>query len=986
MTINLGDQVTHILQRDQPRIDLDQFLFDTPNDQYDVSSDVFVPDTFDCLPQPLLSLLKNHHHPPLLGLLPDIHRVWLATGSRIYFWDYINKTLFTYEAKDTVVQVGLVKSKPGILDPSIEYVLVVNTTYMITVTGILTTTPLKLDKTSYGVKSDGILVGSIVGSHNGRIFMLGKEDGHVYEMDYSRNQVNRLICHTDQSLQSYLWFLPIKLKSNLDVKIKSIALDHERKAMYALSEKSTIQIFCLDDGHLTFAGGTVLTNIHDQFVQFLLSPYLQNTTHMPPPSTLDILGSTLAPRPFDLISIHPITKSMSSTLVFCAVTCHGCRLYFKADSSILTRQTTFTLSHVRLPPTPLTCFDRSLQLRGIFAAMGSNNKTCWVTSYQDQGHTIHEQGQWMDVLLLGAANNNNMGYYEQLDQTFYNTPQVKMVTLTKEGMIQIYKKQRPVDLVALHLLNGDTLDSCKERYGLVPTFAMVLDVLSSRKEETQVDWLIQLSKQEGNDALVLLYSRWVKDVWHDKELFRSDRYTRLVHCREGLEKLYDLVRLHPDFQPTVELLSTSIQVLALVAFLIQHPTFDSQGYKEKKSFADLVTTKAGHDSLKSLVTEAIHQVASHQEDEMISPFLVTHCPTLFTTCLYEADEYLARADQQQQQHLLLDMALEKYLTGTTDLSHKARDRVCQQFQALGYTSGVVTLTLQSNDKDDLAPILALFGDDDDNNVKVLELTLVAYPENKTLYHTIYTWLIDHDKLPLVFDNKTMTQYLVSYLESTPTESRLVWLYKYYDHQQQDKAAVKVLTQLATEMRDVTLDRRISYLRLALERSSSSLQLLYNVALIQQEIVEYSTDDRLVSRLLPLDDLLQDYAVPHGLWDQVLVLLHLQGDSNDDFDYMLMYQTWTRLLEQEKTVDGVVARCSRLGKRLYPSTTTFSIYLMVGMIEKRCKEIGGKEGDGFVVDLFISIGVGRAILLDAYEFLVSEQPDLANALDYLHSLS
>lgn len=62
--------------------------------------------------------------------------------------------------------------------------LVVNTASMITATG-LRTDPLGLASSSHGVRSGGIHMRSIVGTHNGRVLMVGKDDGHIYELDYS---------------------------------------------------------------------------------------------------------------------------------------------------------------------------------------------------------------------------------------------------------------------------------------------------------------------------------------------------------------------------------------------------------------------------------------------------------------------------------------------------------------------------------------------------------------------------------------------------------------------------------------------------------------------------------------------------------------------------------------------------------------------------------------------------------------------------------
>lgn len=148
-----------------------------------------------------------------------------------------------------------------------------------------------------------------------------------------------------------------------------------------------------------------------------------------------------------------------------------------------------------------------------------------MTSYQEQAHGIEETTQMIDteVIALGQQQQQspnpagNGDYYERI-QTFFTLPQTKYVALTKKGSLCVYRKQRPVDLIADALQKGDTgLEEWKGRYGVVSTYAMVLDVLSCRLPAPPT-WP-QLT-DDANTALVLLYSHYVKDVWYEKDLFR----------------------------------------------------------------------------------------------------------------------------------------------------------------------------------------------------------------------------------------------------------------------------------------------------------------------------------------------------------------------------------------------------------------------------------------------------------------------------------
>lgn len=142
-----------------------------------------------------------------------------------------------------------------------------------------------------------------------------------------------------------------------------------------------------------------------------------------------------------------------------------------------------------------------------------------MTSYQEQAHGIEETTQIIDseVIALGQQHTTDDDYYERI-QAFFAVPRTKCVALTRNGSLSVYRKQRPVDLIANALQEGDKgLEEWKERYGVISTYAMVLDVLSCRLPAPPT-W--PLLTEEANSALVLLYSHYVKDVWYEKDLFR----------------------------------------------------------------------------------------------------------------------------------------------------------------------------------------------------------------------------------------------------------------------------------------------------------------------------------------------------------------------------------------------------------------------------------------------------------------------------------
>ncbi|KAI8099189.1 Nup133 N terminal like-domain-containing protein [Halteromyces radiatus] len=1128
-----------IWQKDKHLIDLEEFLNNTTLDQYSCSQtqldSVFEKDHTLQLPSHLQDILKDRRNKPNLGIFSHIHRIWIAWKTKVYIWDYINNISFCYEANEEVYQVGLVKAKPGVFNNNVKWILVVNSATFITMTGILfsdtssTATMELVDSQNHRVKSHGIKMKSILGTLDGRIMMLGRDDGHIYELVY-KNQagMDQLTCHTDHSFTQFLsstfglTALSGFFKPPPELKTKAITMDYQRKLMYALTETSTIQIISLS-GHSTFTLGALLTNITDQFISFLLAPSINDPTKMPSPSALAILGSTLSPTPFDIISVHPVPKRQRSSLqqstpstkeiIFCAVTSHGCRLYFTLNGpshSIHSTDATFSLAHVRLPPyrydLPLAIkstqrVTSTFQQPDVFIATINNTtestsqkNQLWVTSYQEQYYDqLLRIEETSDVITLDSStvaiahhntplfsdnnsnnNNNNdlvaVPFYDRID-TSIDTPHQHYLVISQNGTICMYSKQRPVDVTYKSVCKGQDpsqdLDDLIQRYGLVETYTMLLNIFSTRSQPSQqqrssffLKTMASFHQDQTNLALLSIYTRIVKHLWN-KDIFSvEDQYEILKlldQSKYEVNKVYCLIQDHLSlgfdhqvFAHVLQFLHSNVQIMSFVHFLIRHDFFERKQYEIDNNivFSDLVTTERGHDILEHLVNKSIQHFASSRDDNdteqvMISHFLFEHCPTLFGDAqrltLYEGDEYLAIAQHQLQRHKnkedqsmtkedtttkLLETSLNKYIS-VDHLSQETRTRICNAYQAAGFYQGVVTLALHatgepstlsllnntqltgclnlstdSSSDASFTPILSLldhiFSNDnqsDDDLVSVLQMTLPVYSQNKALHYSIYAWLIQHDKMATLFTLTTqeahMTEYLLDFLEHdySPKAVGVDWLYKYYDHLGEYRHMVTYLTKLALDIQDVPLSKRIDYLDLAIKQQKKNMEsdrtdddqqnldhldILHTKALIQQDILnslpELKNDDRLASYLLSSDDLL-DYATKNGLWDQVILLLHLSRKSPSDFDYMLLKTAWQSLLEEAASndLDLLRRRLVVLGKQLYPSVTTFPIYLIVSMVEAHCSTHNAKKG--YVIDLLLEIGVELSILMDAYDSIL-----------------
>lgn len=73
----------------------------------------------------------------LMGVFPEISRVWLAIDSNIYVWAFEHGSDVAYfdGLGETIVSVGLVKPKSGVFQNFVKYLLVLTTTVEIVVLG-----------------------------------------------------------------------------------------------------------------------------------------------------------------------------------------------------------------------------------------------------------------------------------------------------------------------------------------------------------------------------------------------------------------------------------------------------------------------------------------------------------------------------------------------------------------------------------------------------------------------------------------------------------------------------------------------------------------------------------------------------------------------------------------------------------------------------------------------------------------------------------
>ncbi|RKP01615.1 hypothetical protein CXG81DRAFT_11769, partial [Caulochytrium protostelioides] len=185
-----------------------------------------------------------------MGLFPEINRAWVTIDNRLFLWDYTasqgkpsasaaaagaaDDNLVTYDGqKQIIISVALVKPVAGVFLPQIEFLLVVTTPIEIILLGVTFEGPerreLAIIETGLAQSSDQILMGAIVSTAEGRVFMCGN-NGHLFELEYRASaglfssRMNRI----NRTASSLAYFLPSFLHFGPDDGALSLAIDPHR--------------------------------------------------------------------------------------------------------------------------------------------------------------------------------------------------------------------------------------------------------------------------------------------------------------------------------------------------------------------------------------------------------------------------------------------------------------------------------------------------------------------------------------------------------------------------------------------------------------------------------------------------------------------------------------------------------------------------------------------------------------------------------------
>ncbi|XP_041357627.1 nuclear pore complex protein Nup155-like [Gigantopelta aegis] len=288
----------------------------------------------------------------LMGLFPEIERAWLTIDSDIYVWKYEDGSdlAFFDGLNETILSTGLVKPKPGIFQPCVQYLLVLATPVDIVLLGVSFIKPFEgslaghvedemhlLPDPLFSIPTDNTYFTFICGTDNGRIFMAGK-DGCLYEMVYQAtdgwfSQKCRKINHSTSKF-SFLVPSILNFTFSEDDPLAQICVDNSRNILYTRSEKGTIHVYDLGTEGKDMTKVTALSS----------SSILQ---------TASTIARTIERSHFEsVVHISALTKSDSVNIHLVAITKSGVRLYFTTTpfGSPARRPCMLNLVHIRLPP------------------------------------------------------------------------------------------------------------------------------------------------------------------------------------------------------------------------------------------------------------------------------------------------------------------------------------------------------------------------------------------------------------------------------------------------------------------------------------------------------------------------------------------------------------------------------------------------------------------------------------------------------------
>ncbi|KAI0228581.1 hypothetical protein L0F63_005696 [Massospora cicadina] len=182
------------------------------------------------------------------GFLGGLRLAYYIINGQLYLWNLQARKYYAIPQRRKVEAVGLLKPKPEVFKPEIQYLLVVAGGGFVSLTGISVgcDNGILLHKLNQeAATEDDFIITSVVGTASGRIF-LGDAKGDVLEMLY-QEKINRIrgcqmVNQTKTFLVRVAGFLGVLNPPTADQAIGSLVVDNQRHVLYALSLDSCIKV------------------------------------------------------------------------------------------------------------------------------------------------------------------------------------------------------------------------------------------------------------------------------------------------------------------------------------------------------------------------------------------------------------------------------------------------------------------------------------------------------------------------------------------------------------------------------------------------------------------------------------------------------------------------------------------------------------------------------------------------------------------------
>uniref|UniRef100_A0AAQ4NN15 Nuclear pore complex protein Nup155 n=1 Tax=Gasterosteus aculeatus aculeatus TaxID=481459 RepID=A0AAQ4NN15_GASAC len=492
------------------------------------------------LPPELVEQFSHMQCNCMMGVFPEICRAWLTIDNDIFMWNYEDGGDVAYfdGLIETILAVGLVKPKQGILQPHIHYLLVLATSVDVVILGLsfpqsqaglndsMSGGMQLLPDPLFSIPTDNIYILTVTSTDLGRIFMAGK-DGCLYEIAYQAeagwlSQRCRKINHSKSSL-SFLVPSVLQFSFSEDDPIVQIAVDNSRNTLFTRSEKGVLQVYDLG------ADGRSMSRV---------ATMSQNTIV----AAAGNIARTIDRSVFKpVVQISVVDRSESSDCHLLAVTHAGVRLYFSTTPFALPHQRhlavrpcLLALVHVRLPPgfsasstlQKPTKVHKALHSKGILLMAASETEDSdilWCINHDSfpfkkplmetqmmsnvDGHSwalcaINEE---RPSRICTPLNNERIPITDSpVVVQQHNIPPQKFVLLSAKGS-HIFQKLRPVDQLRHLLVSG----------------------AGGESEEVERFFKLHREEQACAAALILACSSAASDrevsQWATRAFFRSGR-------------------------------------------------------------------------------------------------------------------------------------------------------------------------------------------------------------------------------------------------------------------------------------------------------------------------------------------------------------------------------------------------------------------------------------------------------------------------------